>query len=473
MKISPPVVTVILCAVIVGWLIFWKPIHGYSDNGDFQYLMVTNDLYRLHQGQSGYVVPRFGLMQYYNPLHLKQLTAQTGVIQIAVGLNRLFYSRSIFDIRFLGAVYYVLYLGGVAVLARGLVGGERRLRHYLMAVVVTLFAADSSFTLYFNSFYPQALTFILTLYLVGLALLIMRSKTLSNWLTASFFLSAVLLLLVHEAASLLILEILVISIGVLTRLNSQWRHGSAALICLLLFSCWVSANHTTREVWEMNKYQAMTQGKLLAAARPAEISQTSQIDGQFSLMKGEPYYPTAYTALAPDSEYVRKNFTRQYDLPWLIRDYVTHPHQFSLLLDKAAKSMMVLRPRLTGTQEKEMGSKPFQQTRYFSLFSYTAGAYYPKTYGFNCLLALAVLIIYGSGVVRESQKERQLLNAHFWLVSGLLSVVVFVPPATIVLYGTANLVTHMLPAAVGLSLTGLILLSDVVQHRLWGNFNAT
>lgn len=86
-----------------------KPIHGYSDNDDFQSLMATNDLYRLRQEQAGYVMSRLALMQYYNPLHLKQLTAQTGVIQIAVGLNRLFYSRSVFDIRFWGAVYYVLY----------------------------------------------------------------------------------------------------------------------------------------------------------------------------------------------------------------------------------------------------------------------------------------------------------------------------------------------------------------------------
>lgn len=78
----------------------------------------------------------------------------------------------------------------------------------------------------------------------------------------------------------------------------------------------------------MNKYQAMTQGKLLVAVKPAEISQTSQIGGQFSLMKGEPYYPTAYTALAPDSEYTRKNLIRQYRLSWLIRDYMMHPHQF-------------------------------------------------------------------------------------------------------------------------------------------------
>lgn len=72
---------------------------------------------------------------------------------------------------------------------------------------------------------------------------------------------------------------------------------------------------------------------------------------------------------------------------------------------------MVLRPKLTGTQEKGSESNPFQQTRYFALFSYTAGAYYPKTYGFNCLLALVILIIYVSWLIRGSKTEQPILKA--------------------------------------------------------------
>nr|WP_054655744.1 hypothetical protein [Secundilactobacillus silagei] len=118
--------------MIAGWLILLTPIHGYSDNGDFQRFMATNDLYSLHQVQAGYVVQQYGLMKYYNPLHLEHLTVQSVVIQLAVGLNRLFYSHSRFDIRFLGAVHYGLYLGGVAVLVKGLVGEKKsvtKLRH--------------------------------------------------------------------------------------------------------------------------------------------------------------------------------------------------------------------------------------------------------------------------------------------------------------------------------------------------------
>lgn len=467
-KISPTTMAVICCALIAGWLIFLTPIHGYSDNGDFQHFMATNDLYSLHQVQAGYVVQQYGLMQYYNPLHLEHLTVQSVVIQLAVGLNRLFYSHSRFDIRFLGAIHYILYLGGAAVLVKGLVGEKNRLRHYVIAAVTTLFIADPSFTLYFNSFYPQAMTFILLLYLIGFGLLISHYKTVNKWLTVGFYLSAAALLLVHESASLLIVGILFMSVGILRLPNRQWIHGTAAVItCGLLFTCWISANHITPEVRAMNKYQALTQGRLVATDQPEQIAKTSRIDEQFALMKGQGYYPTAYTALAPQADYTKRNFSQRYNLPWLIREYTEHPHQFNRLLNRAAKNMLVLRPKLTGTQAKQGDNRPFQKTTYFSLFSYVAGAYYPKTYGFNCLLAAAIMIIYVSGLLRGLNKSDPQLRSHFWLVLGLLSVVVLVPPVTIVLYGTANFVTHLLPVAVCLTLTGLILLSDVLQHHLW------
>ncbi|MFC6253966.1 hypothetical protein ACFP1H_05150 [Secundilactobacillus hailunensis] len=467
-KISPATLAVICCALIAGWLIFLTPIHGYSDNGDFQRFMATNDLYSLHQVQAGYVVQQYGLMRYYNPLHLEHLTVQSVAIQLAVSLNRLFYSHDRFDIRFLGTVHYILYLGGVAVLVKGLVGEKRRLRNYLIAASATLFIADSSFTLYFNSFYPQAMTFILLLYLVGFGLLISRYKAVNKWLTVGFYLSAAALLLVHESTSLLIIGILLMSVGILRFPNRQWIHGTAAVVTsVLLFTCWLSANNITPEVQAMNKYQALTQGRLFATDQPEQIAKTNDIDEQFSLMKGQSYYPTAYTALAPQADYTKQNLSQHYNLPWLIREYTEHPRQFNLLLNRAAKNMLILRPKLTGTQEKQGDNKPFQKTTYFSLFSYVAGAYYPKTYGFNCLLAVAIMIIYASGVLRGLRKANQQLRSHFWLVLGLLSVVVLVPPVTIVLYGMANLVTHLLPVAICLTLTGLILLSDVLQHRLW------
>lgn len=469
-KFSPVTTAVVTCALIVGWLIFMTPIHGYSDNGDFQYLMATNDIYSLHQAQAGYVVQQYGLMKYYNPIHLDHLTTQSVVIQIAVGLNRLFNSQTQFDIRFLGGVHYMLYLGGVAVLVKGLVGEQKKLRHYLMAVVIVLFVADSSFTLYFNSFYPQALTFILLLYLVGFTLLIIHYRAENKWLAAGFYFTAILLLMAHESTSLLIVGILIMSVSILTLPGRQWIHGSVAVITVaLIFCCWFSANNITREVRAMNKYQAVTQGRLLSTHEPEEIAKTSDIDEQFSLMKGQSYYPTAYAALKPDAHYTQQNFSWHYNLPWLIREYTEHPHQFNLLLDKSARNTMVLRPKLTGTQEKVAGNKPFQKTRYFSLFSYVAGTYYPKTYGFNCLLAFAIMVIYGSGLLHGLKEPNQTVRYHFWLVLGLLSVVVLVPPAAIVLYGTANFVTHTLPVAVCLSLTGMILMSDVLQHRLWRN----
>ncbi|MTV81805.1 hypothetical protein [Secundilactobacillus folii] len=472
LQISPVAAVVIACAIIVGIPMFITPIHGYSDNGDFQMLLASNDLFQLPHTKIGYTIQKYGLMRHYNQLHLEHLTTQSVVIQIAVALNRWFYSRSIFDLRFLGAIHYLLYLGGVATFANGLIGRKKRRRNYLLAIVLTLILADSAFTLYLNSFYPQALTLILMLYLAGLFLSLMCYKQENVWQTFSFFAVAFLLLMVHESNSLLCIGLIIAGIGVLSRPHHHLIHGM--MLCftaLLLLVGWISANNLSPEASQMNKYQAMTQGKLLTTSHPESISQTTNIDPQFTLMRAQSYYPNGYAALKAEDAETKRQFTQRYDLPWLISAYATDLPQMGRLLDVTAKNTMLLRPKFAGTQAAKPGSKPQFKTKYFTLFSQMLATFYPRKYAFNCLLAAAIAIVYGFAFVRHLKRGERWLASRFWLVIGLLAIVIASPPAVVVLYGTADLSIHIFPVAFSLCLVGMVLLSDVVQHRLWRNTN--
>lgn len=468
--ISPTMMATLLCAGIVGWLLFAEPLHGYSDNGNFQLLMATNDIYQLKGSQVGYTIQQYGLMRFYNQVHLDQLSSQSVVIQIAVWLNRLCFSRDLFDIRFLGGVYYGLYLGSVWLFVNGLVGHARRFRNYALAGITTLVIADSAFTLYFNSFYPHALTFILVLYVVGLFLSILRYKKENVWYTLAFFIASYALLMVNEANGLLLVPLTLMGIGILARPSGRWIHGTAVcFLGLLMLVGWMSANNQTSEVTQMNKYQAMTQGRMLATRHPERISQTTGIDPQFTLMKGQSYYPNGYTALQPESRYAKRHFSSRYNLTWLITSYIAAPKQFVKLLNMSARNMLLIRPRLSGSQSLKSGVQPFHQSNYFSIFSHILATFYPRKYAFNVLLAIALSIIYGIDYFRYLKAHNRWLANRFWLVLGLLSFIILAPPMIIVLYGTGNFATHLMPVALCLSLTGLVLLSDVVQHRLWRN----
>jgi len=149
--VSPAALATILAALVVGFLLFVPPLRGLADNGTFPQILANNGLYRLSGYQTTtYVNPQFGIMQYFNELRGTSFTAQTLFIQVAILLNRVVYSQTVFDVRFLGLTYAVPYLGGIYLLTRAMTQPYRRIRSYFLAVIIVFVFADASFVLSFN-----------------------------------------------------------------------------------------------------------------------------------------------------------------------------------------------------------------------------------------------------------------------------------------------------------------------------------
>ncbi|GEO58189.1 hypothetical protein [Companilactobacillus bobalius] len=160
--VSPALLATILAAIISGILLFIPPIHGLADNGDFYRSILSNGIYRLPTSYSQYsdfVITKFGIMQYFNENNVSVLSSQTLFIQLALLLNKIFYSRTIFDIRFMGLVYYLFYLGGIYLLTNAFVRPYRKVKSYVMALLIVFIFADSAYTLYFNSFFATKCLF--------------------------------------------------------------------------------------------------------------------------------------------------------------------------------------------------------------------------------------------------------------------------------------------------------------------------
>ncbi|KZD95640.1 hypothetical protein P3T69_09725 [Lactiplantibacillus plantarum] len=151
----PPLLATLLCAGLAAYVAFVPPINGLADNGDFYRAMYTNGIYKLlgtHYNYFDFVTQKFGLMKYYNDYRSVNFSSQPLFVKVAIGLNKLFYSKTVFDIRFMGIVNVIPYLGGIYLLTDALTYPAKRFRNYLIAGLVVLVFGDSSFTLYLNSF---------------------------------------------------------------------------------------------------------------------------------------------------------------------------------------------------------------------------------------------------------------------------------------------------------------------------------
>ena len=470
--ISPALLATILCAVIVGYLLFIPPVNGLADNGDFLQVLSQNGLYRLSTHGSvyfNYVIEKFGIMQFYNENAVPIYSSQFLFVKAAIALNKVFASSHVFDVRFLGFVYYVFFLGAIYLLTRGLTAPHRHFRNYVLALIIVFVFADTAFTIPFNSFFSEAGTYILMLYCFGLFLLITRKLVKHYRLTTIAFFAASLLLIAVDYHNVpLTLGLLIMACGLLFVFKGRLAQVYVVIGMLALIGMGAFVHQTVATRYQsLNRYQAFTHG-VLQTTEPSLKVTAGGIDSQYALMKDNDYYPNTYSAILPDSKYVHRHLISKLNAAWTTGYYFNHFSQFLRLLDDAGKNVMQIRIQSVGNYDATAGKLPGAKTQYFSGYSLLMQSFYPRKYAFNVLIMAALLVVYTIGMVNSFRHRNIEGVLKFFLMLGLLTVVILLPVIDIVSYGTYNLSRNMFPVAVSLSLAWILLIADWMTRRLCG-----
>ena len=471
-RVSPALLAVILAAIISGILLFVPPINGLADNGDFYRSILSNGIYRLHTSYSqysDYVIPKFGIMQYFNENQVSVLSSQSIFIQIALFLNKLFYSRTIFDIRFMGLVYYLFYLGGIYLLTKSLVHPFRKISSYVLGLLIVFIFADSAYTLYFNSFFAEPGMLICMLYLCAAIISLARDVYQKKWpMISLFFVSTVLLITNKQQNAPLALSFVVVAVGLMFLPKFKARKLAVGLGITVVMLAGIGIYESIgSEIVGANSFQTFSHGVLLETGDPTKKIEKGGVDGQFALMRNENYYAKAYTTLDPSSKYVKKHLIDKTGFGWTIRYYAGNLKQFNNLLDVAAADVTAVQPRAVGDFVRNSGHKPGEQTKYFTLYSSFMAAFFPGKFAFDCLLAVGFIAVYAVGFYLDLKSKRHLGILRFFLIFGLMTIVVFVPIVSIVGDGDADLAKHLFLIPVSLNIASLIFVSDIMNHTLW------
>lgn len=469
---SPGVFACLFAALVTIPLLFLTPIHGLADNGDFYRAMLSNGIYRLpsqHSQYLNFVVQKFGLMRYFNENNVAVFSSQSLVVKAAVVLNKLLYSRHVFDLRFLAAIYEVFFLGAVYLLTKSLVYPYRRLRSYVIAALVVFVFADGTLTLYFNSFFAEPGMLIAVMYGFAAIMAIVHRCYQHNWpMVLLFIVSTVFLITNKQQNAPLALSFIVAGAGLLFLAKSK-SHRIAILMGLVLIvgAGGVTYKMINTEFSEVNQYQALTHGVLLETGDPSQKIAKQHLNEAYALMRSENYYPKTFTAVKPSDSYVKQHLLKKYGTGWLIRYYAAHPKQFGQLLDLAAKDVMQTRVTAVGNYARGSGKPAGAQSYFFTGYSTLMTNYFPHKYAFDCLLALAFIGIYSVSAWLDLKAKRPGGIIRFFLITGLMTICVFVPIISIIGDGDADLAKHLFMVPVCYNLTFLCFISDVLNKRLW------
>lgn len=311
--------------------------------------------------------------------------------------------------------------------------------------------------------------FILMLYafaaVMSLARNVYRKKWPMVWL---FFVATILLITTEQQNAALVISFVIISLGLLFLPGFKARKMAiifgAMLICVSGVAIYNSVNQETRNA---NNFESFSHGVLMENSDPTKDIEKGGIDGQFALARNENYYTGTYTAIKPSSKYVERHLLKKNSIGWVAKYYATHFKQFNNLLDLAATDITNLQPKNVGDYSKESGHKPRSQVKYFTLYSAMLGTFYPGKYAFDCLLAVCAIGTYSVALYLDLKQHSYYGILRFFLVLGLMLILMFVPIYAIVTAGEANLAQRLFVVTTSLNLTILLFMTDVINHTLW------
>ncbi|WP_261805917.1 glycan biosynthesis hexose transferase WsfD [Lapidilactobacillus luobeiensis] len=473
--LTPAILAVLLIGLIAGYLLFVPPYGGYANNGDFERAIYVSGLYVLPDRpyyHFDYLVRQFGIMQYFNENGATLFSSQPLIIKTAIMINKLFFSRTIFDIRFLGALHYIFYLGGVYLLTEALTFRLTKARGYLVALLVVFILGDSSLTLYFNSFFAEATMLITFIYIFATTLLLVRHRYQHSWpLYLIFGLSTVVFVTVKQQNAPLAFLIALVAFSFIFWIKRRGRRILVVASTLAIMGTGVATYALiTKEFNDINQYQSMTRGVLLNAEDSGKSLKEGGINQQYALLRGLPYFET-YMPVSLHGEKLSKELLQKYNFVWILRYYLKHLNQFVQLLDLAARDTQIVQLGAVGDYEKSAGKPAKAQNHYFTLYSNLKRAFYPRVYAFYILFFVVMVGLYSYGAYQGFRHQNPGKITKLALVICCCATMLAVCLISIIGDGDADLAKHLFMAPVCLDLLTLLLISDINGRSLFGNGN--
>lgn len=153
----------IVFAVFVLLTVIWTPVFGLGDLSEYTATFESVGLY--NAGADTYAIAQnYGIAE---PDGSTKSVFQL-FLMLMIGLNKLLFSKTVFNIHFISVVYSAMFLIGIYFLQKNM-NFEKDYLNYAFSALLAIIFLDLGYLAYFNSFYTEALIFVLIIALAALA----------------------------------------------------------------------------------------------------------------------------------------------------------------------------------------------------------------------------------------------------------------------------------------------------------------
>ncbi|MCH4193594.1 MAG: hypothetical protein LKF52_14975 [Butyrivibrio sp.] len=457
------IVCTFVCALATAVLLFIPPYIGVADDGSLSGIMNQAGLaYRqddLAQETGAYFVR---IYQQKETVH-SGFSTQISWIRAAVKLDQFFTHDTYFDIRFLGLIYFLLYLPAVWLVIRGMALRVRFASEgTVIGVVSVLILGDGTLTAYFNSLYPEPVWILGMMYLTGIGLAFAEKSKIRDSVRMILMLIVGIILIMSEDHCAVCG--IVLAVFFIVRMGRQMKDRILPVLCaaLLMTVSLFSFQNGISRFNESSFMSAMTNGVLLESVNPADTLNELGIDPRYeTLADMSPY--DVYPYALPDNPEIRKGFLDHYSTSEIMLYYMRHPVALISLTDAGIKASFSLRRDYCGNYEKQAGMQPRAGNIVFTLWNNFKQRSAPETIGYLLLLAIVLMVMMtGARKGNTPAEESASVIQTFWILMGCCILhTVYI----IIRSGTAEFARYSAIAGISIDLMSLLVFA-VILHRL-------
>jgi hypothetical protein len=400
-----------LCAAILVAQLAVRPIVGLADNGDYERALLAVNL--------AYTTDRYD-ERYWDFVNTEYRIVPTGdrtlylssdllLARAAILLDRLATGDDLFDLRALGLLRALLYLGAIGlvlVAARPLPALARA----LIAVLVVLACTDVGYVAYFNSMYSEAASLVFLYLTIGVYLLVATRERAGPALFAGFYVAALLFLTAKLQNAALCLALAPLCYYLVTRRFATAGRPVALTLAVGLVAVALAYYAVFPDrLRGITLYNAVFYQLLAHSPTPQDDLAWLGLDPHLAQYAGTHYFlPTAASREPGFAE----TFGERVNYVKLLAFYAAHPARLLDLLERAADDAFVMRPAYLGNYERSSGMPPRAQASAWSAWSTLRGALLPRSLWF-------LIACWALGAALAADAHRQLRGTRFALVPAL------------------------------------------------------
>ncbi|MDW2799759.1 hypothetical protein RZO55_19475 [Clostridium boliviensis] len=445
-----------IAALAVSAILFLPNYLGVANDGTTDELMRTAGIYYISKE------PGDIYANYFNKTYTEVATGTEGpgniwnsqlvIIKAAKFLDDVITNDRIFDIRFLGFLYFILYLPALYLVIQQVC---QRVKNFSEGAFIAgaglIIFSDVGYVTYFNSFYPEAVWFISLLYCIGAAMSFQNKRSEHKDLFSLFllFLSGSVLISSRRQCAVIGFLLTFYMIRLIS-VRRSWIWGGSCLLAALaisFFSFFCILEYPT-DFSKTSKLHAMTRGVLFSSSDPADSLAEFGIDPSYELLADASAYDYLPFVKAEDSS-LYNGFIDQYTISDIGVYYLQHPGSLLSMLDVSIKVGMDMRRNDCSNYEKNAGFPKRAKSLFWSGWSSFKELSAPKTVGYLLLLTVAIILLFFKGYsMRPMEDRRNTIFLDILLV--ILGLLLLQSMEVIVNSGDAEMVQRLF--LVGLSI---------------------